>query len=91
MPCIYVLVDETSREELRRRGPGLPAVARTDAVGVEIFEQTHVGKNGHAVTMLWAEVPDGGDADAGEPTTRLRNVLRGPPIHFCARLLGMQP
>lgn len=91
MPCIYVLVDETSREELRCRGPGLPAVARTDAKVVEIFEQARVGKNGHAVTLLWAVLPDGGDADAVQPTTRLRNVLRGPPVDFCARLLGLQP
>lgn len=44
-----------------------PAVAWTDVEGVEIFEQTHVGKNGHAVTLLWADLLDSRDADAGEP------------------------
>ncbi|MEO1686837.1 MAG: ImmA/IrrE family metallo-endopeptidase [Pseudomonadota bacterium] len=43
---------------------------------VELFEQTRVGRDGHAATLLWAEMPEGddqGDADSGvaelgEPT-----------------------
>ena len=44
-----------------------PTIAWTDAEDVAIFEQTRVGKNGHAVTLLWADLPEGGDADEGGP------------------------
>lgn len=37
------------------------AIAWTNNPEIEIWEQTRVGKNGHAVTLLWADMPDGGD------------------------------
>lgn len=45
-----------------------PAVAWTDREGVEIYEQTRVGRDGHAVTLLWADLPHDDDADEGGPT-----------------------
>ncbi|WP_347310761.1 ImmA/IrrE family metallo-endopeptidase [Defluviimonas sp. SAOS-178_SWC] len=44
-----------------------PAAAWTDRDGVEIYEQTRVGRDGHAVTLLWADLPDDDDADEGGP------------------------
>jgi Zn-dependent peptidase ImmA (M78 family) len=44
-----------------------PATAWIDREGVRIFEQTRVGKDGHAVTLLWAELPNNSDDDAGGP------------------------
>ncbi|MDI3335666.1 ImmA/IrrE family metallo-endopeptidase [Defluviimonas aestuarii] len=44
-----------------------PAAAWTDRDGVEIYEQTRVGRDGHAVTLLWADLPDDDDANDGEP------------------------
>jgi hypothetical protein len=32
---------------------------------MEIFEQTCVGRDGHAVTLLWADLPQEADADDG--------------------------
>lgn len=50
------------------------AIAWTGQVDVEIFEQTRVGKDGHALTLLWAMLPeavdeatDTGVAELGEP------------------------
>ena len=45
-----------------------PAIAWTDAESVEIFEQTRVGNEGHAVTLLWADLPNTGNEDAGDAT-----------------------
>lgn len=44
------------------------AAAWTDREGVEIYEQTRVGLDGHAVTLLWADLPDDDDTDEGGPT-----------------------
>lgn len=38
----------------------------TDAYGLDLWEQTRVGYDGHAVTLLWAEKPDGDDAENDE-------------------------
>ena len=46
-----------------------------NASDLEIFEQTRVGANGHAVTLLWAKLPDhnideGGLQELGLPQFR---------------------
>lgn len=41
------------------------SVAWTDQPDLEIYEQTRVGNNGHAVTLLWAEIPDKDTDDDG--------------------------
>lgn len=41
------------------------AIAWTNNPEIEIWEQTRIGKNRHAVTLLWADMPDEGD-DNGE-------------------------
>lgn len=45
-----------------------PALAWLDRAEIELFEQTRVGGNGHAVTLLWASMPgaDGADDDGIE-------------------------
>ncbi len=45
-----------------------PAAAWTDRDGVEIYEQTRVGRDGHAVTLRWADLLDDDDTDEGGPT-----------------------
>lgn len=44
-----------------------PAAAWTDRDGVEIYEQTRVGRDGHAVTLLWADLPEEDDTDEDGP------------------------
>jgi Zn-dependent peptidase ImmA (M78 family) len=44
-----------------------PAAAWTDRDGVEVYEQTRVGRDGHAVTLLWADLLDDDDIDEGGP------------------------
>ncbi|MBS9717757.1 hypothetical protein ACFFUT_10460 [Pseudohalocynthiibacter aestuariivivens] len=39
------------------------SITWTDQADLEIYEQTRVGTNGHAVTLLWAELPDDTDED----------------------------
>lgn len=52
------------------------AIAWTNNSEIEIWEQTRVGKNGHAVTLLWADMPDEDDdidashRELGMPTFR---------------------
>lgn len=38
----------------------------TDAPDLELWEQTRVGRDGHAVTLLWAERPDDDEAETDE-------------------------
>jgi Zn-dependent peptidase ImmA (M78 family) len=44
-----------------------PALAWTSRPEWEIFEQTRVGRDGHAVTLLWADLPDDDEDDGGIP------------------------
>lgn len=44
-----------------------PAMAWTGRAGREILEQTRVGRDGHAVTLLWADQPDDDEDDSGIP------------------------
>jgi len=44
-----------------------PAAAWTDREGVEIYEQTRVGRDGHAVTLLWTDLPCDDDEDEDGP------------------------
>jgi Zn-dependent peptidase ImmA (M78 family) len=48
-----------------------PWIGRDD---IELYEQTRIAANGHAVTLLWADMPeeddDGGLAELGMPTFR---------------------
>jgi Zn-dependent peptidase ImmA (M78 family) len=37
----------------------------TGRTGFELYEQTRLAKNGHAVTLLWADLPDEDDGDGG--------------------------
>jgi Zn-dependent peptidase ImmA (M78 family) len=37
----------------------------TGRTGFELYEQTRLAKNGHAVTLLWADLPDEDDEDGG--------------------------
>jgi hypothetical protein len=39
--------------------------AWTDASNIELFEQTRVGKDGYALTLLWAKLPDVDGGTAG--------------------------
>ena len=62
-----------ARRAIRNRTSGYtemvesPAAAWTDRDGVKIYEQTRVGRDGHAVTLLWADLPDDDDADEDGP------------------------
>ena len=55
-----------------------PAAAWIEADGIAIFEQTRVGRDGHAVTLLWADLPDDpcgddtGPSELGMPGFRNR-------------------
>lgn len=37
----------------------------TGRSGLELYEQTRVAPNGHAVTLLWAELPEDDEDDGG--------------------------
>lgn len=70
-----LLSDLTQASRAIRKGrPGFtemvdsPAAAWTDRDGVEIYEQTRIGRDGHAVTLLWADLPNVHDAEEGGPT-----------------------
>src|SRR5690606_4277683 len=55
-----------------------PAAAWIEADGIAIFEQTRVGRDGHAVTLPWADLPDDpcgddtGPSELGMPGFRNR-------------------
>ncbi len=59
-----------------------PAAAWIEADGIATFEQTRVGRDGHALTLLWADLPDdpGGDdtgpSELGMPGFRNRGSSR---------------
>lgn len=39
------------------------SIAWTDVIDIEIWEQVRIGSNGHAVTLLWADIPDDDNED----------------------------
>ncbi len=49
--------------------PGMTGFTETHGIAwtrrpeLDLFEQTRLGKSGHAVTLLWAELPDDDDED----------------------------
>jgi hypothetical protein len=44
----------------------VPAAAWTSEDIPELFEQVRVGHNGHALTLLWATLPDAKDGASDE-------------------------
>lgn len=44
----------------------VPAAAWTSGDIPELFEQVRVGRNGHALTLLWATLPDADEGDGDE-------------------------
>lgn len=44
-----------------------PALAWTGNPDIEVREQTRVARNGHAVTLLWADLPEDVEDDGGLP------------------------
>ena len=45
-----------------------PSAAWTNRDGVDIYEQTRIGRDGYAVTLLWADLPRNEDADKSGST-----------------------
>jgi hypothetical protein len=43
------------------------SAAWTSTADLELYEQTRLGNDGHAVTMLWADIPDEEDNEVGSP------------------------
>ncbi|MCB2117490.1 MAG: hypothetical protein KDE00_14650 [Rhodobacteraceae bacterium] len=73
MVSFCCLISKSTGDRIRNGRSGFtemadsPAAAWTDRDGVEIYEQTRVGRDGHAVTLLWTDLPHEGDADEGGP------------------------
>lgn len=46
------------------------STARTNASDVELWEKVRVGSNGHATSLLWADLPDDDAEEEPEANSR---------------------
>ena len=63
-----------------------PSIAWTNDSDIELYEQSWRSPSGHAVTLLWAEIPDHEDDDEDDSSQREGDLpgfrLRQAPLPF---------